>query len=78
MKKHNLRCNHCGTDHYVSQFFLYLKLIILGDVNVVCSDCGYVSNYILVSHVVHDTTNIKEKEFNRKLEEGRRNAWKKC
>lgn len=73
MKKYNLRCNFCGTDHYVPQFFLYLMLLIKGDINVVCSNCGYVSNYILVSHIVHNTVSVDEKEFNRKFDEAKRN-----
>lgn len=72
MKRYNLRCNYCGTDHHVLRFLFYLKLLVLGDVDVVCSNCGYVSNYILVSHIVHDTTNMREKEFNKHFDKAKK------
>ena len=68
MKKYNLRCNYCGADRKVPLFFLRLILLIKGDINVTCSNCGYVSNYILVSHIVHNSVSVDEKEYNKKFD----------
>ena len=76
MRKHNLRCNYCGTDHYISYFFLMLRLLIKGRVYYVCSECGYTSNYILIKHIVHDTLCVNEKEFNRRLDKESRKLWR--
>ncbi|MEE1227219.1 MAG: hypothetical protein UHM08_08980 [Bacteroidales bacterium] len=43
----------------------------MGDINVVCSNCGYVSNYIFIGRAVHNTVNVDEKEFNKKLEKAK-------
>lgn len=77
MKKYNLRCNYCATDHYISFFFFMLKLIIRGKVYVRCSNCGNTSSYILISHIVHDTTDITEKMNNKLLNECKSDIYKR-
>lgn len=73
MKKYNLRCNYCGQDHYISYFFFMLRLLVKGKVYVKCGNCRYVSSYVFVGHIVHDTVDIDEKRFNKSLD----NVWKR-
>jgi len=77
MKKYNLRCNYCGSDHYTSYFFLMLRLLVHGEVCYVCSNCGNMSNYILVSHIVHNTISVKEKEHNKYVNEVKKELYRR-
>ena len=76
MKKYNLRCNYCATDNYVSKLFLLIRLIIQGKIYVRCPKCGHTSSYILISHIVHDTTDITEKVENKTLNENKHRLWR--
>ena len=76
MKKYNLRCTYCKKDHYISYFFLMLKLLVKGEYNYYCRNCGHMSNYILVSHIVHNTLCVDEKEYNKQLDKAKREVWK--
>ena len=73
MKKYNLRCQYCGTGHYVPEILFKIKLLFNGKVYVKCSKCRLVSTYRLVSHIVHDSMDLNEKEFNKTF----RDIWKK-
>ena len=66
--KYNLRCQYCGNDHQVNKTWLYLKLVLLGEVHHQCKQCMRSSRYILVSHIVHDADN-NEKQFNKAIKE---------
>lgn len=70
VRKYNIHCNYCGADKPVSWLLLHLRLLFRGTIYDRCDDCGHMSAYILVSHVVHDTCNIKEKDVNRSLMDG--------
>ena len=77
MKKYNLKCNYCSCDNYVSLFFLRLRLIIKGNIYVRCSNCGNISNYVLVSHIVHNTVDLREKELNKEYKDNKMRLWKR-
>ena len=38
--------------------------------------CGKMSSYILVSHIVHDTTDKFEKEYNKSIDGDKKGVWK--
>lgn len=76
MRRYNLRCTYCHTDHYTSYFFIMLQLLIKGEVNVKCRNCGYMSSYILVSHIVHNTLSVEEKEYNKDINARKEEVWK--
>lgn len=76
MRKYNLRCGYCGSDHNVRYFFLMLRLLVWGKVYVKCSNCSNVSAYIFVGHIVHDTVDGKEKELNRNLNKAKRELYR--
>lgn len=67
MKKYNLRCQHCGQDHYVNNFFLHLLLILKEEIHKTCPKCHKTSTYELISHIVHDATSDYEKKANNEL-----------
>lgn len=75
MRKYNLRCGYCGSDRNVPYFFLVLRLVLFGGVFVRCKCCGRWSDYVLVSHIVHDSLSVREKEHNR-IEDNKRRVWK--
>ena len=77
MKKYNLRCNYCGSDHYTSYFFLMLRLLVCGEVSYVCSDCGNMSVYILVSHIVHNTVSVNEKEQKKRFDNAKKELYRR-
>jgi len=56
------RCGYCGKENNI--LLLELRTLLLGKVRHTCP-CGMTSTYILVSHVVHDTTDVTEKELNK-------------
>lgn len=63
--KYNLKCQYCGRDHYINKKWFELKLILFNKIYVKCKRCGKIQSYILISHIVHDTTDKKEKEYNK-------------
>ena len=71
MKRYNLRCNYCGLDHFVTWWWLVVRLVTLGSVRSQCKRCSRQSRYVLVSHVVHDADNT-ERGFNKEVERTQR------
>lgn len=63
--KYNLKCQYCGRDHQVNKLILEIKLLLFNKIYVKCKKCGKIQSYILISHIVHDTTDKKEKEYNK-------------
>lgn len=66
MKKYNLRCNYCGHDHYVWDWWLRFKLITFGEVRRQCPECSQLTRYRLIGHIAHDGDK-KEKEYNKEV-----------
>lgn len=67
IKKYNLRCGYCGTDHYVNRFLLYLRLLVFDEYYHKCPYCHKISRYRLISHIVHDVVESKELEWNKNV-----------
>ena len=70
-----MRCNYCGSEMSKSKWFL-ISMILFGKQYRKCSKCGMTSSYILIHHTVHDTTDAKEKELNKKLKDNLKVVWK--
>ena len=75
MKKYNLQCS-CGMVRSIPHFILMLRFIRNEKVYFRCPECGMVKCLRLVSHIVHDSTDAKEKELN-KIKHSKE-VWRKC
>jgi len=64
---YNIRCGYCGTDYYISHFWLVLWFLIRGEYYHHCPNCHRVSRYRCIHHFVHDVVDSKEKEYNKNI-----------
>ena len=66
------RCQYCGKENNI--LLLQFRLLLREKVYHRCN-CGKVSSYMAITHIVHDTTDSKEKEHNRLYDAGK-GVWK--
>ena len=69
--KYRFRCNYCGNEEYALLWLLKLKLIFSNKIYRNCSKCHKKNAYYYFFHLYHESSDPKEKEFNRK------NLWDK-
>ncbi len=67
------RCQYCGRDNNI--FLLQFRLLLFGKVYYSCK-CGKKSSYVMISHIVHDTTDKVEKEYNKDIEWNKKGGWR--
>ena len=63
--KYKIRCNHCGSYKWRALWILKLQFIFKDKIVTTCPDCHKKSSWVMVYHIVHDTTDKDEKLFNK-------------
>lgn len=62
------KCGYCSRINNVP--LLQFRLLIKDKVYHRCS-CGKVSSYRAITHIIHDTTDVKEKKYNKMYDDGK-------
>ena len=64
-KKYRLHCNYCGCDYYIPFWLLKLRLLFSDKILHTCSYCRKTSSYQVFYHIIHDSLDEDEKDWNR-------------
>ena len=67
------RCQYCSRENNIP--LLQFRLLFKKKVYHQCK-CGYLSSYIAVTHIIHDTTDKYEKEYNKSIDDDKKGVWK--
>ena len=63
-----MRCNYCGREKEVALWRILIKRIFKNRWYDTCPRCHKTSCYRLFPHVVHDSTDKKEKQLNKDIQ----------
>ena len=66
LKRYNLRCPHCRTDHYVSYWWIRLKFLLYGEHSWHhhCPVCHKTTTKRIMFNIVNDHTDKDERIMN--------------
>ena len=62
-----IRCNYCGALHSVPLWYLKLRSIFVSRYAFACQHCYHYNVMLLRFHICHDSTNKKEKMYNKNV-----------
>ena len=65
MKKYTIRCPYCGSTYERWEWLLKLEMIATDKLTYLCPNCHKKSTWIYIFHLRHDSTDPKEKQWNR-------------